>query len=140
MGDSSHSYIDDISRGGLVEPSAFVFNVASHESQLFSFILNESALRKMFLATTNTYAVFEAVFKEQLEICREKEDLLTVQCARGHPAEVFVSRVVRTILNVGLKNFVSECNDKINSNRKRELGSNHKECSASKNQKKLIGE
>ena len=78
----------------------------------------------MFLVTTNTYAVFEAVFKEQLKIWREKEDLLTVQCARGHPAEVIVSRVVRTILNVGLKNFISECNDEINANRKREFLSN----------------
>ena len=40
MKDGNHSYyIDDISRGGLVEPSAFVFNAASHASQLFSFIL-----------------------------------------------------------------------------------------------------
>ena len=42
MGAGNHAYIDDISRGGLVESSAFVFNVASHASQLFSFILNES--------------------------------------------------------------------------------------------------
>ena len=33
IGGRSHSYIDDISRGGLVEPSSFVFNVASHASQ-----------------------------------------------------------------------------------------------------------
>ena len=48
-----HNYIDEINRGGLVEPSAFVSNVASHASQLFSFILNESALRKMFFGNNN---------------------------------------------------------------------------------------
>ena len=55
-----------------MEASAFVSNVASHASQLFSFILNESALRKMFLATTiNTPSVLEALIKDQVKICKE---------------------------------------------------------------------
>ena len=39
--------------------------------------------------------------------------------------------LVRTILNVGFKNFVSESNDEINSNTKREHECNREECRAS---------
>ena len=114
-----------------MEPSEFVSNAASHASELFSFILNESALMKMFMATTiNTPSILETLFKDQVKICKEQDYLLIVQCDRGHPAEVFVSRVVRKILNVGFKNFVSKSNYEINSNRKREHECNREECSA----------
>ena len=83
----------------------------------------------MFIATTNIYAVIEAlfkIFKEQLEICRENEALLTVQCDRGYPQKF--SRQVRAV----------RTNDKINSKTKKELEDNPKECSTSKKLKKSI--
>ena len=58
-------------------------------------------------------------------------------CKRPSGRSFCVKSIVRKILNVGLKNFVSECNNEINSNRKRELGISPKECRVSKKSKEI---
>ena len=129
-------YISLINRGGLIKPSDIVYVSCMHAWSLYTFIMNDERLSQALLSAKNSRAIFVRVLLQEMEQSSSTNQLLHEKCVSGCLFKDKLKRIVLATFNIKATNFITEANDKIHSNKKRN-NDNYKRPSTAKKVKKL---
>ena len=116
-------------------PSEILFLSTLHAQELFNLIFENNSLKVQLLASANPRSVFE-VFIETISSNENTAYLCDIMCEHSHPFRIFLERIAKTHFNMGSKNYVSEINSRIHSQKKRP-NTNPKSSSVVRKQLKL---
>ena len=114
------AFVDAISRGGLTKPSNLLHVICMHASDLFRYIRTSVILKKELLNATNSRSLFVEAFICKLNEQECTHSLLSINCNSSHEFSTYIKRATIAMFNMFAKNMVTEMNDVIHQNRKRE--------------------
>ena len=129
-------YISLINRGVHIKPSDIVYVSCMYVWSLYTFIMNDERLSQALLSATNSRAVFVRVLLQEMEQNSCTNQLLHEKCVSGCLFKDKLKQIALATFNIKAKNFITEANDKIHSNKKRN-NDNYKRSSTAKKVKKL---
>ena len=113
------TFLNAISRGGLVKPSNLLFITCMHASDLYQYIREDEKLLSELLNSENAQTLFIETFLCKLEEVEETNSILKVSCSKGHLFKDYVRHAAATMFNLFAKNLVAEYNNEIHRDRKR---------------------
>ena len=117
---AGNSFIDAISRGGLIKPSNLVFITCLHASELFIFMKKDDCMRKVLLASKNARALFQEVFLAKLGEADATNAILSSICASKHKFRCHAKFIAGVMFNFFASNMAKEYNNEIHKGRKRD--------------------
>ena len=112
-------FIDTISRGGLIKPSNLLFVTCMHASDLIQYIQNNPTILRYMYNSVDSRSVFVEAFICKLKENTDTQSILNACCTKGHEFKTNLRKVIGTLFNIFAKNMVTECNNKIHADRKR---------------------
>jgi hypothetical protein len=108
-------FFNQINRGGLCDPSDFVYAICLRCWSIFSSIKSSPKLSTTFLSSSNARDLFIGVIETSLQ---EDELLYHSQCEHGHD---LIGAIVRKFFNCMAKNWIAGLNEKITSSKERKI-------------------
>ena len=114
------SFIDAISRGGLIKPSHLVYITCLHAAELFIFMKKDECLRKVLLASKNARALFQEVFLAKLSETDNTNTILVSTCFLRHAFKSHARFISGVMFNLFASNMAKEYNNEIHKRRKRD--------------------
>ena len=118
-GDSKNSFLQQVNRGGLLEPSDVVYVTSSHCWQLFKTIMDNEQHKETFLSYSNPRRAFIMLHHKLLAEGDDTKPITLTKCQAGHKYDEYIDTITVTFFNTMSKNFIRQHNDAIHADRKR---------------------
>jgi hypothetical protein len=127
------SFLEQVNRGGLVEPSDLLFIVALQIWNFYCFIMNCDETKGILFNSKKSRNVFAEAYLlwSEKELCSFGQE----KCSSGHEFKTILRKCAVKLYNCFAKNFCNEKNSSIHS--KKKCNSSAKDQSSSKSQRKV---